>query len=615
MTDRQAPLLLFPTHYLGNFILGLPWVLSVLRQHPRAVLVLDTQFEDLARLVLEPDVQVLLYPRKEISKGQRFFTRLTHYWKFIRALRNTGSETVLDLEGERFTGVLARLSGCSHRVGPTGKRAETFYTDIRDLNYQNHRYNAFGEIVAGYTDGALPNSNFTYHIDDHSNTAVKELLQDWDGDRALVAIHPGASVSYKLWPRSQFVELVKLLDKKDCQIVWVGAGESDSEIIDDVRSQLTEIGTINLCNRLNFVELTALYKRCTFFVGSDSGPMHLAASTGLPVFALFGPSDEAIWAPLGDNSHLVRSAQPCGADCNAFHCSLDYRCMKTLGADQVVTAIEQALPEIGSKAAEAVPLAAQKLYTTIPVSVYIITLNEAANIGACLDRLVEFDEVILVDSGSSDGTVEIASQYPNVKTSFNTWNGFSAQKAHALSLCENEWVLNVDADEIITDEYIDELKRVVAENKVDALESARILYRWGSEPKNFEKKDRLIRLFRKSAGQYLPRRVHESISIAGEVAHSEALIKHYENLTYTQRIDKANKYSQARAEDKFEKGARGSVLVLIFVFPLTFIQMYFIKGHFLDGVDGLLTSMNSAFYAFMKYAKLWELKKGRGRKQ
>ncbi len=254
------------------------------------------------------------------------------------------------------------------------------------------------------------------------------------------------------------------------------------------------------------------------------------------------------------------------------------------------------------------------MFEKIPVSAYIITLNEAENIGACLDRLAEFDEVILVDSGSTDGTVEIASQYENVKASFNEWPGFSAQKAHALDLCSNEWVLNVDADEIITDEYLVELRKIVSENKVDGLESNRTLYRWGSKPRNFSGKDRLVRLFRKSTGKYLPRRVHESITVEGEIASTEATIDHFENLTYSQRIDKANKYSQARAEDKFEKGSGVSVFTLIFIFPLTFIQVYFFKGHFLDGVDGLLTSMNAAFYAFMKYAKLWELRKGRTRK-
>jgi glycosyltransferase involved in cell wall biosynthesis len=251
------------------------------------------------------------------------------------------------------------------------------------------------------------------------------------------------------------------------------------------------------------------------------------------------------------------------------------------------------------------------MYEKIPVSAYIITLNEAENIGRCLDRLVEFDEVILVDSGSTDGTVEIARHYENVKASFNAWPGFSAQKAHALSLCNNEWVLNIDADEVITDDYIEAMKKTIAEDKVVALESNRTLYRWGTRPRHFGRDDRLVRLFRKSAGHYEPRRVHESITITGEIGTTDATIEHYENLTYSQRVDKANKYSQAKAEDKHEKGNRVSVITLVLIFPFTFIQVYFFKGHILDGVDGLLTSMNAAFYTFMKYAKLYEMNKGR----
>lgn len=248
---------------------------------------------------------------------------------------------------------------------------------------------------------------------------------------------------------------------------------------------------------------------------------------------------------------------------------------------------------------------------TIPVSVYMITLNEQDNIGAALDRMVEFDEVIVVDSGSTDATLALAGQYPNVKISFNEWPGFSAQKAHALSLCSNEWVLNVDADEILTDEYIEEVRRVVAEDRVDALESVRIHYRWGVKPRTFGKPDRLIRLFRKCKGHYPDRRVHEWITIDGEIEQTDATIRHNENLTYSERVDKANRYSQARAEDKFDKGHSVSIITLIFIFPLSFIQHYFIKCQFLNGVEGLLTSMNTAFYTFMKYAKLWELRNNR----
>ena len=613
--DPQAPVLLFPTHYLGNFILGLPWVVSVLRKHPQALVVLDAQFEALARLVLDGNANLLLYPRKQISKGEKLLSRLFWYWRFISALRKHRSHTLLDLEGERFTGVLARLSGCSRRVGPTGKRAESFYTDIRDLNYQNHRFNAFGEIVEGYTDGNYPDSTFNFLIDEASHQRVEGLLNVCDNSRSLVAIHPGASAAYKLWPRNHFVELAKELSRFECRIVWVGAGDLDSEIINDITAQLKEVETINLCNRLSFVQLTALYMRCALFIGNDSGPMHLAASTGLPVFALFGPSDEAVWAPLGDNAYLVRSSEPCGESCTVFHCDYEYRCMQTLRPADVIAEVEDKVPELSSTNPLSDAAISKQhftsLYSKLPVSAYIITLNEAENIGVCLDRLVEFDEVILVDCGSDDGTIEIAAQYDNVKSSFHAWQGFSKQKAHALSLCRNEWVLNMDADETLTDALIDEVRRVVTENKIDALECSRVLRRWGTEPRSFEKTDRLIRLFRKSAGTYPLRRVHEYITVSGVVEKTEATIEHNENLTYSQRIEKSNRYSQARAEDKFENGASASLIILIFIFPLSFIQSYLFKGNFLDGVDGLLSSMNTAWYKFMKYAKLWELKKGR----
>ncbi len=251
----------------------------------------------------------------------------------------------------------------------------------------------------------------------------------------------------------------------------------------------------------------------------------------------------------------------------------------------------------------------------IPVSVYMITLNEEANIGAALERMTEFDEVIVVDSGSRDRTVEIADGYPNVRTSFRSWEGFAAQKSHAMSLCRNEWVLNVDADEILTDAFIEEVRKTVAADEVDALESTRTLYRWGKRPRHPGGTNRLIRLFRKSAGHYPERRVHESISIDGRTARTEAAILHYENLTYTERVAKANRYSEARAEDKFDAGETASLWTLLFIFPLIFHQHYFLKGHILDGVDGLLTSMNAAFYAFMKYAKLWELHRQRQRRR
>ena len=243
----------------------------------------------------------------------------------------------------------------------------------------------------------------------------------------------------------------------------------------------------------------------------------------------------------------------------------------------------------------------------IPASVYMITLNEEKNIEQSLTSVKDFAEVIVVDSGSEDATCEIAARFDNVKLSHNDWPGFSEQKAHALSLCSNEWVFNLDADEMPTPEYIAELNTLIEDDSHDALESNRTLIRWGQKPRNFSKNDRLIRFFRKRCGHYEVRRVHESISITGAVKKTEATILHREHLPLSQRLANSNRYSALKAQDKFDKGQDASLASIVLMFPMSFLQVYLFKGHFLDGLEGLNTSMNAAFYTYMKYAKLREL--------
>jgi glycosyltransferase involved in cell wall biosynthesis len=245
----------------------------------------------------------------------------------------------------------------------------------------------------------------------------------------------------------------------------------------------------------------------------------------------------------------------------------------------------------------------------IPVSVYVITKNEEDNIVRLLDNLQNFAEVIIVDSGSTDRTIELADSYSNTKTSFNQWPGFGEQKAHALSLCSYPWVLNLDADETLSDAFIRELEQFIKQDKFIALRSTRILLRWGDRPRSFGKDEHLIRLFKKDCGHYDSRQVHESISINGEIKDSDVAILHHENLSYSQRIEKTVFYAKLKAQDKFDKGDTTNILVVLLIFPLAFIRTYIFKGHFLDGFGGVLTSVNVAFYNYMKYANLWDMNK------
>jgi len=147
----------------------------------------------------------------------------------------------------------------------------------------------------------------------------------------------------------------------------------------------------------------------------------------------------------------------------------------------------------------------------------MITLNAAERLQHLLSQLKTFEEVIIVDCGSTDKTAEIANGFPNVKFSYHAWSSFSEQKAHALSLCKCEWVLNLDADEELSQEFLDEIRATILVNNCDALESGRVVYRWGRRSPYFTKDNWLIRFFRKDKGFYKPRRVHERISINGSI--------------------------------------------------------------------------------------------------
>ncbi len=211
---------------------------------------------------------------------------------------------------------------------------------------------------------------------------------------------------------------------------------------------------------------------------------------------------------------------------------------------------------------------------SIPVSVYIITLNEADRIFALLKQLRQFEEVIVVDCGSTDKTAAIARDFPNVKFVHRNWISFSEQKAYALSLCACDWVLNIDADEELTEEFISEMQTTMDLDDVDALESRRIVYRWGRRTSYFTKDNRLIRFFRKGKGHYEPRRVHERISISGNVRRSNAAILHHQDMSLDELVSKLNRYSQLKAMDKFEGGRRANFLILLVIFPLSSFQCY-----------------------------------------
>ena len=242
----------------------------------------------------------------------------------------------------------------------------------------------------------------------------------------------------------------------------------------------------------------------------------------------------------------------------------------------------------------------------IKASVYIICKNEEKHIKRVLESVKEFAEIIIVDSGSIDNTLEIAKNYTD-NIYHQEWMGFAKQKEYARSLCSNEWVLNLDADEELTNELKNEIIKTINENKIDGLNikiSSLYLGKFNSEKSKF---NRRIRFFRKDLGYYPEKLVHESIIVNGKIKKAEAFIYDYGTIDLKTHLDKINAYSSLRAQEKFGRNKKSSLLKLLFVFPLAFFKSYFIKRSFLNGTRGFIAAMNNSFYAYLKEAKLYEL--------
>ena len=248
----------------------------------------------------------------------------------------------------------------------------------------------------------------------------------------------------------------------------------------------------------------------------------------------------------------------------------------------------------------------------LPVSVFIVCFNEESNIRRALESCSDMAEIVVVDSGSTDQTVEIVKEYTD-KVFFNDWPGYAKQKAFAMSLCEHEWVLNLDADEELLAPLVSRFSEVIKQGKYTSVRCSRNDIFIGKLHARFTRKSNHCRFYAKSKAMFdCNRLVHESADVEGEQLVIKEAFNHYGDGAIELNITKSNGYSSLKAEEKFLKGQLFSIFKLVLIFPLIFIKAYFLHGYLFSGIRGLILSVNSAHYAFLKEAKLyehWEKKK------
>jgi len=247
------------------------------------------------------------------------------------------------------------------------------------------------------------------------------------------------------------------------------------------------------------------------------------------------------------------------------------------------------------------------------LSVVIITHNEEANIARTLASVQPLvaegkGEIIIVDSGSTDRTVEIAKSF-GAKVFIEDWKGYAAQKNSALDKATGDWILSLDADEEVEADLITEISAASADQTPLVgywiPRKNFFLGRWikhgGFWP------DPKLRLFRRGAGRFEDRAVHEDVRLEGQTAKLNGTLAHHSYPTLADYIDHMNRYSSLGAETLVAKGYRGFSLFNIVLRPsATFFYNYFFRLGFLDGREGLLLHLYHAVYVSWKYAKASE---------
>lgn len=360
----------------------------------------------------------------------------------------------------------------------------------------------------------------------------------------------------------------------------------------------------------------AIMNQCDLIIGNDGGAINIAKSLNKPSFIIFSPwIEKKIWATFEDGTRQV------SVHLNDFKSELISQHSEKELKTNTPKLYEQFRPELFLNQLDHFVRENISDQTTeniltitpvkLPLSALIITYNEEKHIKAVLQDIDFADEIIVIDSFSTDKTVELVQEFPKAKLIQNKFVDYSSQRNFAIESAQNPWILFIDADERFTDELREEVIETI--QKPDAC-SAYLFYRifyFKNEHLHFSgwQTDKIFRLFQKDKARYVTERlVHEKLKVNGSVGKLKHKLIHYSYTDYDSYKAKMISYGKLKAKEEFSKGVKPNFYHFYLHPAYKFLYQYLVRLGILDGQKGIIICYLNALSVAIRYRELKKMR-------
>jgi heptosyltransferase-2 len=339
MDSGLMKILVTDTMHIGDILFATPFLRALRRAYADADITMMVTEECADVIRFNPNINHLLL----INKKNHHSNFLNIFTK-CRSLLRDNYDMVINLHAVEWASIIALFSTNKVRIGFSAPLFRSFFNLPVTPRYDIHSVKKYcGIITALGKEEFLDDAGLDMYIDNFTNRKVDELWSSLNipVDRKIIGLNPGGTWTTKKWSAAGFARLIEIIDSEGMVPVLFG-GKADAVIVDDILRH-TDIKPVVLTGKLSLLELASALRHCMVLATNDSGPMHIAASQGVPVAAIFGPSDSRRYAPYGVKNIIIKSDYDC-IPCNKRECVTTH-CMTSIIPEKIFTAIQLLLHE------------------------------------------------------------------------------------------------------------------------------------------------------------------------------------------------------------------------------------------------------------------------------